>query len=661
MRQAVRALFPLAFAATMLAQQTVAPTNEAVGPRSGANVGNHNIRQSFETGYRFANVDGNRGKYRSDVNFLNGIRVLGTSLSIFSRDGKGNFFDELTINTQGLGNDPYQFTSLKVEKNRRYRYEMQWRSNDYFNPGLTVAYGQHFQNLQRRMQDHQFTLFPQSRFEFYGGYSRNAQDGPALSTINFFDSRGQIFPLFENVIRKQDEFRIGGAAKFKVFKFFWQRGWEQFREDSRGFLTSAATGLDPNVTAVALNGYRRDQPYTGSTPHWRLNLLTDKNKFFAVSARFTHSNGQRNFIHDELANTVNRGQTRNLQYLLFGDARRPVTSANLTFSLFPTDRITLTNHTAYHSTKMDGNSSLQQFTNTTLDTTVADFQFLGIRAATNTSLADISLKPWLSLQGGYQFADRRVRSRTRRDEFGFTDTTSYEQNNKLNAGTAGFRLRPLKGWTIVADGELGRQSRPFYTTSEKDYHGFGLRSEYKQKQFRVAGQMRFHMNFNSVSLFQHSSRSRNYTLDTSWTPNTKFALDAGYQKLHLDTVTGLAYFANFQLIESNRSIYNSNVHAAHAGARFALLSKLDLFTGFSITKDTAQTQPGFVTGDTQNVFAAAQAFPLTFLSPQVRLSYRLRENLRWNFGYQHYNYAEAQYSIQDYRAHTGYLSVLWSF
>jgi hypothetical protein len=392
-----------------------------------------------------------------------------------------------------------------------------------------------------------------------------------------------------------------------------------------------------------------------------LNLLTEKNRYAAVSARFTHSDGQRNFIHDELASATNRGQTRNLQYLIFGDARRPVTNANLTFSLFPSDRVTLTNHTAYHSTKMDGDSTLQQFTNNTPDTTVADFQFLGIRAATNTSLADISIKPWISVQGGYQFADRRIRSRVRRDELGFIDSLASEQTNRLNAGTAGFRLRPIKGWTIVADGELGRQSRPFYTTSEKDYHGFGLRSEYKQKQFRVAGQMRFFMNVNSANLFQHSSRTRNYTLDTSWTPNTKFALDAGYQKLHLDTITGLAYFVNFQQVDGDRSFYLSNVHAAHAGAGFALLSKLDLFMGFSITKDTAQSRSGFVSGAAQSVFTNAQVFPLTFLSPQLRLSYRIRENLRWNFGYQHYNYAEAFLTAQDYRAHTGFLSVLWSF
>jgi hypothetical protein len=248
------------------------------------------------------------------------------------------------------------------------------------------------------------------------------------------------------------------------------------------------------------------------------------------------------------------------------------------------------------------------------------------------------------------------------DEFGFSDAIASEQNNRLHAGTLGFRLRPVKGLTLVADGELGRQNRPIYTTSERDYHGFGLRSEYKQKQFRLAAQMRMHMNFNSASLFQHSSRSRNYTVDGSWTPSANLAFDAGYQKLHLDTITGLAYFLNFQTVTGDRSYYLSNVHAAHAGVRLVLRKKLDLYSGLAMTKDTASGRAGFLAAsEAAPAFAAAQVFPLSYVSPQVRLSYRLRENIRWNAGYQYYDYSEKVLQLQDYRAHTGFLSVLWSF
>src|SRR5215204_687889 len=122
-------LFALALftVSTALCQETVAPTESQVGPRRGEDLDGYNIVNSFELGYRWHDVSGNVGKYRSDVNFGNGVRLLGSSLSVNSKEGHGKYFDELLLNTQGLGNDPYQYSSLRVQKNRIYRYDMLWR------------------------------------------------------------------------------------------------------------------------------------------------------------------------------------------------------------------------------------------------------------------------------------------------------------------------------------------------------------------------------------------------------------------------------------------------------------------------------------------------------------------------------------------------------
>ncbi|WP_155121191.1 hypothetical protein [Bryobacter aggregatus] len=644
---------------TLLAQPTVAPTPENVGHSRGDSFSGYNIRQSFELGYRFAGIEGNREKYRSDVNFRNGLRLLQTSLSIHSRDGKGRYFDEFLVNAQGLGNDPYQFANLRLEKNRRFRYEMNWRLNDYFNPGLTLAYGQHLQNLQRRMQDHQLTLFPQSRFQFYGGFSRNVQNGPALSTANLFDARGNLFPFFEQIRREQTEYRLGGQVQAAGMKLFWQRGWEIFKEDSTGLLTTPGIPLDPTVTNTTLSRLRRDEPYHGITPHWRVNLFTEKGKWFAVNGRFTHSAGARHFLYDDFGAGTLRGTTRNVQTLVYGNARRPITSANGSLSLFPTASLSITNSTAYNQTKMDGDNKIRQFTNNSLDSTLLNFQFLGIRMVTNSTVLDYAIRPWLSVQGGYQFSERRVRSTETVGDLNLLDAIKGEQTNRLHAVTAGFRLRPRKGLTIVADGELGRQDHPFAPTSEKDYHAFGARIEYKRKLFRLATQARTNLNFNSASLFHASSRSRNYSADASWTPNTRLAVDFGYQKLHLDTLSGLAYFRDSVLVTGDRSYYVSNLHASHAGVRLALLKKVDLYGGYALTKDRGGRAREEYT--MLPALIAAQSFPLTFVSPQMRLSVQLREKWRWNLGYQYYNYAEKVLSQQDYRAHTAYASVLWSF
>src|SRR5260370_33773705 len=87
-------LFAALFAATMAtqgaleAQQVASPTPEQVGPVRGENTGNYNITQSFEIGYRWSLVGGDLGEYRSDVNYRNGLRLLGSNFTINSKDGE---------------------------------------------------------------------------------------------------------------------------------------------------------------------------------------------------------------------------------------------------------------------------------------------------------------------------------------------------------------------------------------------------------------------------------------------------------------------------------------------------------------------------------------------------------------------------------------------
>ena len=87
------ALHLLLLASAALAQQTVAPAPLAVGRARGEDVGSYNVTNSFELGYRFHSVDGNTNKYRSDVNYGSGVRLLGSNLTVHSKDGQGRLFD----------------------------------------------------------------------------------------------------------------------------------------------------------------------------------------------------------------------------------------------------------------------------------------------------------------------------------------------------------------------------------------------------------------------------------------------------------------------------------------------------------------------------------------------------------------------------------------
>src|SRR5258708_15873291 len=90
------------------AQQPVAPTQEPVGPPRGDNTAEYNIVNSVETGYRWSSIGGSEDEYRSQVNYGHRVRLLGSSLSINSRDGHGRFFHEILLHTPAPGNDPYE-------------------------------------------------------------------------------------------------------------------------------------------------------------------------------------------------------------------------------------------------------------------------------------------------------------------------------------------------------------------------------------------------------------------------------------------------------------------------------------------------------------------------------------------------------------------------
>lgn len=640
----------VAIAASVLRAQTpVAPSPQETGPRRGQNVGDYNVTQFWELGYRFLDTRGNRERYRSDVNYRNGIRLLGGRLTVDSRDGQAGVFDHLSLNVLGLASDPYQFSNLRVEKNRWYRVDSLWRSNDYFNSALPISFGQHRMDTTHRLQDHDLTILPQSRIRFFAGFSRSSQSGPVLSTTQQFDAGGSEFPIFANLRTRQNEFRVGNEVQFFGVKLHWIRAWENYREDTPEQLSQS----------TALTSFNRNGPYRGTTPSWRVNVLRELGRYWAFNARFANSTGRRNFTLREAAAGPERlGGDRSRQVLVAGDARRPVTTANITLSFFPVQSVTITNHTAFHQTRMEGNAAYTEVDTVTQASSTVSFQYLGIRAITNSTDLQWRITKWASVRSGYQYSERRIRSLENAVLDGFESSISGEQENRLHAASAGFQLRPLKGLSLIVDGEIGRNSRPFYPVSEKDYHGLSARATYRTKTVAISALAQANYNFNSLSLFSHSARARQFAGDLSWTPRDWFALEAGYSKQHLDTMTGLAFFATSQLVSGERSLYITNLHAAHAGIRLDLRRRADLYLGYSHTEDA-----GGATAVPSSLPAilAARTYPMTFLSPQARLSLRLHEKLRWNAGYQFYGYHEHPLPVQNYRAHTAFTSVLWSF
>ncbi|MEI9970557.1 MAG: hypothetical protein WDO73_00080 [Ignavibacteriota bacterium] len=667
-------LISMACATLLPAQQVVAPTPEQVGSARGQSIGDYNITNSFELGYRFDTVAGNDGLYRSDINYGSGLRLLGSNLTVDSKDGHGRFFDEILLNTIGLGRDPYESVVLRIRKNRLYRYDMTWRENQYYNPGVVISAGDHLMNTTRLLQDHDLTFLPDNkRVQFDVGYSRNTIVGPALSSAQEFDTNSIAFPVFSNVRQQYNDYRVGGILHLGGFTINVRRTWEFYKQDTLDHFNGSEPSTEPGDPTV-LQTFARNQPFHGSNGAW-LGTLFTRRKYWAVNARFNYASGKGDFALNEMATGIDRfSAATNREIQVFGDAQRPTLGGDFNVSLFPTEKFSIVNHTAVSNIRIDGNSSYQEFDLSTLSSNFVEFNFLGVRTVSNTTDFRYNFNKWIGAYAGYTFSDRQIRLE---EAFvlpgvpGGTGSNLYPQEATLSSEAGGLHLQPIKGWITNLEGEVGHASGALTPVSDRNYHTLGGRTEYRTKKLQLQATYRTLYNENApLSFTTYSSRSRQASASASWAVTRWLSFDTSYTKLHLDSVGGLQFFAGVgtpTLQQGFDSIYVSNIHAANAGARIEIGKRADLFVGYTITKDTGDGRSTASTPGSTGVPAllqSVQTFPLTYESPMARVSFKITPKLRWNAAWQYYGYNE-QFQLfsyyENYHAHTGFTSLLWSF
>jgi hypothetical protein len=651
-------------AALVLAQEPVAPTPESVGPHAGDNWSAYNIVNSFETGYRFLSLSGDNANYKSAVNYGNGIRLLGSSFSINSKTGGGFLFDDAFLTTEGLGGDPYENASFRVEKNRIYSYTGSWRSSDYFNPGLITdgGNGVHLQDTEYRSQDHNLTLFPNSAVRVFLGYSHDAQGGSGIATDQVFDPDIGIFPFSTKINRQRNEYRIGNELHWHHTVFLWTHAWSDFKDDS-SYSLNGTTAPSISGGGDLLTAFNRTAPFHGTNPYWTAALFED-GSLVNLNARFTYTSDGGAFLSGENATGLSSflaGQNR--QITTAGSGKRPVATGNMTLSLFPTSKLTRVSHTSIYNVRTEGNNAFLQLDNLSQETQVLYFQSLGIRTFATEANATYRFRPWFDLTSGYEYSNRRINSV---GDITFAQgafSTPFTQTNELHSGNAGFHLRPLKPLFISVDGEIGRDSLPFTPKSDGNYHAVNAVVRYRAKNFQASTSLRENRNATSVTLSAYSAQSRTWSANASWTASPLLSLDASYSKLHVDTLGGINFFAGAAQL-AGQSYYLSNLHTANIGVRLNAKNRFTLYLGGTLAKDAGD---GRSSPTATNVgpaipnFQVGQTFPIQYLSPDIRLSVRINERIRWNAGFQLFDYQANFFPGTNFVGRTGYTSLLWSF
>jgi len=201
-----------------------APSSPAQTGDEGVNSGNYNVHQTIDFGYRADWINGNQDTYDTFVNLGQGVRLFDYSLDMRSLNHAGVFFDDLSFNNSGYGGDPNDITRLRIEKNKWYDFRLLFRRDKNFwdwnlwanplnsisvnpaaSPTTPAANSPHGEDLVRRMQDYDLTLFPQSKIRFRLGYSRVRDLGPGFFTTD----GGTISPFSTNYSYTTNSYRAG--------------------------------------------------------------------------------------------------------------------------------------------------------------------------------------------------------------------------------------------------------------------------------------------------------------------------------------------------------------------------------------------------------------------------------------------------------------------
>ena len=283
----------------------------------------------------------------------------------------------------------------------------------------------------------------------------------------------------------------------------------------------------------------------------------------------------------------------------------------------------------------------------------------------NTIEADYQFNSSYSVHAGYRFTDRHIQL-AHLDRTTTLATRSEEVDNQTHAAIFGFKARPVKAWTIYFDGEHGDADSVFTRLANNDFTNFRLRN-------RINANNQIAFNFSVITkdntnpadvitspnvpfgtppgALDVNVKSRHFSSSIDWTPNGTFSLSSGYTHMRVTSIAGILLPISGQR-RVGESQYFSRDNFFFFNAFVKPTSRVTFYAGYHINKDNGQ-------GDRvspSNVILI-DSYPMSFQSPEARVTLKLNRMLDWNVGYTYYNYNDTFFPVQNYHAHLPYTSL----
>ncbi len=637
-------------------------------------IAGYDVITSIEIGVRGISLSGSENKYRSDLNYRPGIRAFDSSFLLQSKDGTNGPFDSLLVNTSGWGGDPHGYTRLNVAKSGLYRFNANVRRAKYFNNLVGFALGQHTQNTKHQFGDFDLTMLPDNeRVRFNFGYSRDTRRGPGLTSARF---SGDEFGIDVNYETRANDFRAGVDAKVLGFDVSFLQGARYFKDNTSIFETVTNQGNNPTNTG-RIDTMFRELPTSGRHFYSRFSVHRLIARKLDFTGRYVYLSGTSRFTFFEevfgRASAAPGNLIRPQTVRAFGEVKRPSSLGDIGVTYLATNKLRISNTFRFDNFRINGDDSINDVINT--------FTLAGVRVSTtttntffqrttnyrrfmNTFEGDYQFNTRLSVHGGYRFTDRHIELRAL-NALATTTRLSEAFDNRTHSAIFGFKARPVKPWTIYFDGEHGNSDSVFIRIGNNDFTNFRVRNRIKANNklsLNVSFITKDNTNPSEVigtnvpagtapERLDVNIKTRNFSSSIDWTPDPKVSLSGGYTRLQLTSLAGILLPISGQR-RVGESHYFLRDNFFFVNAFVQPVRRLTFYAGYRINKDDGQ-------GDrvSPDNTVLIDSYPMTFQSPEARVTLRLNRTIDWNVGYQYFNYKDRFFPAQNYRAHLPYTSL----
>lgn len=662
-----RTLFTTAFTALCaisLSAQTPDP--------SPTNWGGYNVTASSEFGWRWRDVSGSEAKYRSDLNYKRGFRTFDSNILFEAESGKGKLFDTFFISNTGWGSDPSGFARVNVEKTGFYKANANVRRIKYFNDLSNTALGQHTSNTKHTFVDLDGTILPQNRtIRFNIGASFGTQSGPGFNTSRAYSDE---FPVSTFANNRTDDLRIGVEGNILGVNYGLTQGIRDFKDSMIWLLRAPHPGNNTTNTSTFAT-FRRDMPTNGKT-YFTQGFL---NRTFAnrleVTARGIYASTDS--AMSLLETITGRDNSNNFvdldRFVVTSFAKRIQKRGDLGATWMITDDLRLSNTFTIDTFTINGGEELENALTrrnsagnplATAITRSNAFRITDYLRYTNQAEGDYQVNKYFGFHIGYRFTHRKVEVAVRDQTLTSPPSSTNprivfeEEENSTHTLIAGVKVKLKKYGVIFSSIEKGSADNVFSRVENYKFTNYKVRGRFTFNKVGLSLSAMTKDNTNPSTFLTNPNidfttrvKTRYFSGSMDWTPVNAVMLSGGYSYRHLDSYTPIILPLGGVQTQGTSEFFARD-HFGHIDISVKAGSRVGFYGSYRISKDNGQGSR--VGALPQNLIGS---YPMSFTSPEFKVSVKLNRNVDWNAGYQYYKYSDVQTPSLNYRSHLPFTSL----